>query len=84
VSIDYCDANKLEIDSGEGRGAAWQQGGDAPPLGADDFGAFEGNAYSEYGLSDDGRGGWRARGTAEVHAQVAMSVLVRPIAKAVR
>ena len=66
------------------RRAAWQQGRDAPPLGADDFGAFEGNTYSEYGLSDDSRRARRAGGTAEVHAQVAMSVLVRTIAKAVR
>jgi hypothetical protein len=52
--------------------------------GTNDNGTLEWHAYGKDGLSDDSRLRRRSRGTAEVHAQVAMAVLVRTVAKAMR
>jgi hypothetical protein len=79
-------AKAMPIDSdqlGEVRRAARQLGGNPTPLGADDFRAFDGSTYGEYGFSDDGRRGRRARGTTEVHTKVAMSVFVSMVTEAV-
>lgn len=58
-------------------------GADTAARGADDAGALERRTDDEYRLTDNGDLCWRASGTAEVHAQVAMAVIVRLTAKTV-
>jgi hypothetical protein len=58
-------------------------GADAAARGADDFRALDRGSYNEYGLTDNSRMRGRACGSAEVHAQVAMSVIVSTLTEAV-
>lgn len=57
---------------------------DTTPRGAYDFRTLERYPYSKYGFPDDNRLCRRAGSTAEVHAQIAMPVLVPTITEAVR
>ncbi len=65
------------------RRCAGQLRADTAARGADDLRALDRRAYSEYGLADNSRLRRRACGSAEVHAQVAMSVIVRTLTEAV-
>jgi hypothetical protein len=56
---------------------------DAAAGGTDDLRALERRAYDEYRLSDNRRLRGRSCGTAEVHAQIAVSVFVRTLTEAV-
>jgi hypothetical protein len=58
-------------------------GADAAARGADDFRALDRGTYDEYGLTDNSRVRGRPCGSAEVHAQVAMSVIVSTLTEAV-
>ena len=73
----------LDQFEGVGRWSAGELGTDTTARGADDFRALERRAYDEYGLTDDSRMGRRSGGPTEVHAQVAMSVIVRTLTEAV-
>ena len=78
---------RYQIDLDELRGsrrAAGELRPDETSRGTNDSGTLEWYAYRKDGLSDDSRLRRRSRGTAEVHAQVAMPVLVRTVAKAMR
>jgi hypothetical protein len=65
------------------RRSAGELGADTAAGGADDFRALERGAYDEYGLPDNSRLRRRPGGSAEVHAQVAMSVIVVTLTEAV-
>jgi hypothetical protein len=73
------------LDQFEGicRRSAGELGADAAARGADDFRALDRGSYNEYGLTDNSRMRGRACGSAEVHAQVAMSVIVSTLTEAV-
>ena len=58
-------------------------GADAAARGADDLRALDRGTYDEYGLTDNSRMRRRPSGSAEVHAQIAMSVLVSTLTEAV-
>lgn len=51
---------------------------------ADGFGALGRRAHEEYGLADDARVRGGAGGAAEVHTQIAMSIIVPTLGEAVR
>ena len=73
----------LDQFEGIGRRSAGELGTDTTARGTDDFRALERRAYDEYGLTDNGRMGRRSGCPAEVHAQVAMSVIVPTLTEAV-
>ena len=56
---------------------------DTAARGTDDFGALERGAHDEYGLSDHARMRGGTGGAAEVHTQVAMSIIVPTVSEAV-
>jgi hypothetical protein len=56
---------------------------DTAARGADDLRALDRHAYREYRLADNSHLRRGACGSAEVHAQVAMSVIVRTLTEAV-
>ena len=58
-------------------------GADAAARGADDLRALDRGTYDEYGLTDNSRMRRRPGGAAEVHAQVAVSVVVSTLTEAV-
>jgi len=58
-------------------------GADAAARGADDLRALDRGTYDEYGLTDNSRMRRRPSGSAEVHAQIAMSVIVSTLTEAV-
>jgi hypothetical protein len=58
-------------------------GADAAARGADDLRALDRGTYDEYGLTDNSHMRRRPSGSAEVHAQVAMSVVVSTLTEAV-
>jgi hypothetical protein len=74
----------LDQFGGGGRRGARQLRTDTTARGADDFRAFDRDAYGEYWLTDNSRLRWRPCGATEVHAQVAVSVIVPTLTEAVR
>lgn len=73
------------LDQLEGvRRSAWQLRANTAARGADDPGTFDRCTHHEHGLADD-RGLRRGTGgTAEVHAQIAMPIIVPTVGQAVR
>ena len=73
----------LDQFEGISRRSAGELGADAAARGADDLRALDRGTYDEYGLTDNSRMRRRPSGSAEVHAQIAMSVLVSTLTEAV-
>ena len=87
-TVRYRTLRRCQMDLDQLGGESWRTArelrADAASCSDHDFRTIEGNPYSQYRFPDDSRMCRRARGTAEVHAQIAMPVIVPTVAEAVR